>query len=410
MIYFWDLTNKCNLNCKYCYNIKIKHFKNASDSIDSINKIIENIKPDSHVHLLGGEPTLANNFDYILTKLNQNRNEISLVTNATNINDKLLELLKGNNVNYVIVSIDGFDSTSNRLLRNIRNTDKYYENIKKLNTYCYGTKIIVNTVISNYNYNEIRSLFSTYNKLKLTSVTFNRVSGNDKDYSLSNKQWIESIYKISEESLKYEHINIQINTTPFIIDYLNNKYNINMNKYVSICPIYENRDILYIRNDGKSFLCTDWEKLDKLFKEKNMEILSESLDKYRLKLLESKPIKNYKNCYCSSCIFSNRCKKCPLEDSSYEDINDCYELLSSWQNNFNIKLKHGTIKLNEGIKEEKVNGTYKIFDNEDGLIAHFKISILELIHRINQNKHINDSMVCLLFYLFYKGVLIYEIN
>ena len=93
----WDLLNLCNLNCPYCYARKeYQTRKEYKDSLllvftkpkcDRVLSQLKCIKNDIHVGLLGGEPTLNPNLNYIIQSLDSFNNvkKIKLVTNGTRL-------------------------------------------------------------------------------------------------------------------------------------------------------------------------------------------------------------------------------------------------------------------------------------------------------------------------------------
>lgn len=87
----WDLLNRCNLSCPYCY--ARKEYRNTPPLVFSKPKCdrvliqLKSIENDIHVTLLGGEPTLNPNLNYIIESLNSFNNvkKIKLVTNGTKL-------------------------------------------------------------------------------------------------------------------------------------------------------------------------------------------------------------------------------------------------------------------------------------------------------------------------------------
>ena len=97
--YFYDFKNKkypkltikistgtkCNLNCSYCLQNEEKHKNHNISDInvkDIINKI-ESFKRDIKIIVVGGEPTIMNNFVYFISELTklQNVKTIVVMTN-----------------------------------------------------------------------------------------------------------------------------------------------------------------------------------------------------------------------------------------------------------------------------------------------------------------------------------------
>jgi uncharacterized protein len=120
------LTEKCNLNCKYCF-IKKNALKGQNNlmSIETAKKgidfFIKNSSKDAekhHIVLYGGEPLLNfENVEYSITYLKDRYSQkpgikldIDLVTNGTLITESIAKFLYENRIN-VTVSVDGVQET-----------------------------------------------------------------------------------------------------------------------------------------------------------------------------------------------------------------------------------------------------------------------------------------------------------
>jgi uncharacterized protein len=119
-----NVTNQCNLACTYCYEYsadKISHSDGkpkymdrhvAESAIDMLIRESEQ-RPKIHVTFFGGEtllnfPLLQSSVDYARTKgaLAGKHVDFSLTTNATLLNEEVIDFLSSNRVG-VTVSIDG---------------------------------------------------------------------------------------------------------------------------------------------------------------------------------------------------------------------------------------------------------------------------------------------------------------
>lgn len=113
----WDISNICNLKCKYCgadYYEKNK----LSLSLEDTKKIIHNIKGCvDEIDLFGGEPLLIKDIDLIIKELSECKIRTNITTNGQNgveiLNYMMTEkILLGS----LAVSIDG-NETDTDLLR-----------------------------------------------------------------------------------------------------------------------------------------------------------------------------------------------------------------------------------------------------------------------------------------------------
>ena len=71
------LTNKCNLNCSYCFAKELTNQKEQSFSVENFVKAVNFIKSDNNpkIGIVGGEPTIHSDFSKFIEILN-NDNEI----------------------------------------------------------------------------------------------------------------------------------------------------------------------------------------------------------------------------------------------------------------------------------------------------------------------------------------------
>ncbi|MEO2117440.1 MAG: radical SAM protein, partial [Methanocaldococcus sp.] len=117
------ITNKCNLNCIYCYannkNNKDMDFKTAKNAIDYLLSLDNNLK----IQFTGGEPLLNFNLiekivNYCKDNYSNSNIQYAIQTNATLMDKKIAESIKELNIK-VGVSIDGLEV--NDILRPYKN-------------------------------------------------------------------------------------------------------------------------------------------------------------------------------------------------------------------------------------------------------------------------------------------------
>ena len=140
MEYIIHLTDKCNLNCTYCYekrgnkDISFEDIKNLIDY-----EIYRNPKY-SIIFFYGGEPLLQKNMikdtiNYINTKKSNTKFYYGITTNGTLLDNDFIKYMKENNFVNIGYSIDGIRSSHNlnRLTADGKGTfDIVEENFKKL--------------------------------------------------------------------------------------------------------------------------------------------------------------------------------------------------------------------------------------------------------------------------------------
>jgi uncharacterized protein len=113
-------TDKCNLGCFYCYEEKSQWKNMSQEVIEQTKKFVETFLKSSPTNSLGvtwfgGEPTLNLSCieelnSHIRTICDKNKIEYSqyMVTNGTNINDKVIERLLAIGVKDFQITVDGY--------------------------------------------------------------------------------------------------------------------------------------------------------------------------------------------------------------------------------------------------------------------------------------------------------------
>lgn len=171
-----NITNACNLRCKYCYaNGGSYNSDEGVMDIQTLNKILDKFygkfKNISVIQIFGGEPLVSiDNIEVICNYVekknleNNIKTSIGLVTNGTLINDRFIDLVKKHNIN-VTVSYDGSKCVNDimRVYENGEGTSNVIiNNIIKLKEKTNQPSTIEVT----YNKTHIKNNLSIYDTLK----------------------------------------------------------------------------------------------------------------------------------------------------------------------------------------------------------------------------------------------------
>jgi radical SAM protein with 4Fe4S-binding SPASM domain len=107
----WDFTKQCNLKCKHCYeNAESLPAKNelsteeAKDVIDQFSEI-----GVVAIAFSGGEPLIRKDFFEMVRYAREKDFYISVASNATLITPDIAKKLKATGVDYIEISLDGFE-------------------------------------------------------------------------------------------------------------------------------------------------------------------------------------------------------------------------------------------------------------------------------------------------------------
>ena len=146
-----ELTDKCNLNCSYCFKRERDKHKEKIKVVyeNDFSNLVEIAKDSSikKVTLSGGEPLLYKNFEGVVQLLSDK--ELVLLTNGIEKieNRDILEKLN------IVVSLDGNYDIMNKH-RGIDKAD-FFKIIQNIRWYIeYAKTTSINTVITSYNLNE----------------------------------------------------------------------------------------------------------------------------------------------------------------------------------------------------------------------------------------------------------------
>lgn len=158
----FEMTNKCNLRCKHCYNIDYLNSNCEDLTTDQIKRIIDkSIELGCQdIGFSGGEPFMRSD---IIELLEYSREyPIHVLTNGLLLDSNMIKKLNGID-NLIIefrISLDGLET--HKMLRNI-DYKKVLENIKGLlkNEYV----VTINTMITNFNLDELLDMYDLFKEI-----------------------------------------------------------------------------------------------------------------------------------------------------------------------------------------------------------------------------------------------------
>lgn len=160
----WNITNKCNENCKFCYR------KICDDcSLEENKKIFDNIskiKIDK-ITFSGGEPLLYENLFELANYIKQKNSEIklSLTTNGQLIDDELFHRII-NTFDWITFSIDSSNvNVNDEIGRGKNHIEKIISLLDKFNN---KIKLKINTVANKYNINDLENIYNIISKYQIS--------------------------------------------------------------------------------------------------------------------------------------------------------------------------------------------------------------------------------------------------
>lgn len=138
-VLFLDITSKCNLRCRHCYNNR--YFESKEDSFDYTEflETIKNYKLE-RIHILGGEPLLSPYLFDIVEYANLKNITVSINTNGTYLDETMFRRLSAyKNIDQITVSLDGGVAADNDIIRGKGTYEKVVGNLLKckiVKTHC----------------------------------------------------------------------------------------------------------------------------------------------------------------------------------------------------------------------------------------------------------------------------------
>ncbi len=163
----FELTRKCNFNCKMCYVHTTDTSKDEELTADEWLKIAEDAKKEGLLFLLltGGEPLLRKDFSYLYTELSKMGIVISVNTNGSLITEQIFDLFKKYPPARVNVSLYGASEETYENLCENKKFGVVYENLKKLKN--AGFSVRLNCAFNKYNSKDTEKIYKIANELGL---------------------------------------------------------------------------------------------------------------------------------------------------------------------------------------------------------------------------------------------------
>lgn len=157
------ITHQCNLSCRFCYQVEREEKADLKPlSINEWMAIIDKLPRYTIVDITGGEPFTSPVLFELLSYLLQKKFRVSLITNGTIKDERILQLIAQYGLAYFMVSLDGFSETHNQLRGRSELYEKTVATLESLNNWKkkYNSKkpsICIKTMLLNENIAELPS-------------------------------------------------------------------------------------------------------------------------------------------------------------------------------------------------------------------------------------------------------------
>ena len=202
------VTNRCNLNCDYCYRMNSKFdYMSIECFEDCINKLKQ--LGGRTINITGGEPLLNPNWRYFIQYANKIGLKVILSTNAVllDLDDPILNL-----VDVLVIPLDGSNEEINSKYRGKGHFNIISNIIEKYKKGNYNFILKINTVMTVDNYDDLNNMLPIISEKKvLWRIFFCKLKGDYNRISYNNIvsedeyiKKVKELYNVLPNSLMYD--------------------------------------------------------------------------------------------------------------------------------------------------------------------------------------------------------------
>jgi cytosylglucuronate decarboxylase len=204
IVLFIKATEACNANCFMCDFAKKNTPYYLTENVAEL--ILEKLLDSSikHIRITGGEPLLSNDIANIISIFKSKKLAVSIITNGLLLKKRSESLVKSG-IDQIIVSLD---SSKSQLHNKLRNTNGLFENAIDGIKSIYKTKpfilLRINTVLSNFNIEELPEMFKFLNKLNIQQWSLIPLKPLPNADAVSKSLWLDTRMQLFELQQKLE--------------------------------------------------------------------------------------------------------------------------------------------------------------------------------------------------------------
>jgi len=213
----FELTEQCNLLCKFCYNSQRPITSNKTYEI--LEKISQENVPE--IVLTGGEPLLHPEFQNIFIHCSALFQKVMVQTNGTLISAEIVSLLKKHGIHSVNVSLHGSKRLHEELTCIPGSYDSAVSVIKRFLD--QNVRTASNFVMTSQNISFLSETIDMLYGMGLREMTLTRftpagLGAKNKDLALSQKELVSALYAANEKMKKYPDFSVILaNSVPYCV-------------------------------------------------------------------------------------------------------------------------------------------------------------------------------------------------
>lgn len=192
---FVEITDRCNYQCKHCYNSSGRDSVASMDFENFKNVITEFVENGvEEIVLSGGEALLHESIWEMLDFLRRLNIKTTLLTNGKLLLKNTIEKLKHFNIN-IQLSLDGATPKSNDFIRQPGSFSDVIRALTELEKLQYMDNVSINSVISRINITEIHEIINICEKFSVPVIGFSFLNNMGR---AENSELTPSIPEISQ--------------------------------------------------------------------------------------------------------------------------------------------------------------------------------------------------------------------
>ncbi len=221
----WELTSKCNLACKHCYN-GVPYVRDNDLTLEEQLKICSQLKDINitKVQLSGGEILINDNWEVIAKELKSLGIRVSIITNGVLFSKQTLKKIEELDIRTVGFSLEG-TKENNDYIRGNGTYDKVMSAIDIINSSKRDFLVSVNTAVNRKNIDDLPLLAKKLcdKKVKVWQVQLSVPDGNfsnHKDELMLYPSQIDDLIDIMYQIWQKYPINISLGDC---VGHFNNK-------------------------------------------------------------------------------------------------------------------------------------------------------------------------------------------
>jgi [mycofactocin precursor peptide]-tyrosine decarboxylase / 3-amino-5-[(4-hydroxyphenyl)methyl]-4,4-dimethylpyrrolidin-2-one synthase len=155
----WEIAARCNMQCRHCLSADLMEDCGNELDFNQCCRVIDDLEQIGvfQINFGGGEPFLREDFVDILHYARSKQITTCVSTNGTLLNETIVRRLKGLDLLYIQVSLDGATAATNDSIRGTGTFEKILAAIELLAGSGF-TGVSTNTVVTGVNFKEISGI------------------------------------------------------------------------------------------------------------------------------------------------------------------------------------------------------------------------------------------------------------